>query len=190
MITRRLTDFSQVEMLYDLRMKKDFPPDELKPLDTIRRLWIKRAYECFGLFDGKGISGYAFYLRSDRNCLLDYFAIAEERRNEGLGSLFIRQLSGLVQEADCIVAEVEDPETALDGETKRLRERRLRFYLRNGFRKTALTSTVFGVDFRILEVPADMPHTDEEISGIYTELYRISLPGKLFRTEFEVRCQY
>ena len=186
-MTRRLTDFSQIEILYNCRMKKDFPPDELKPLHMIRRLWTKRAYECFGLFGGNGILGYAFFLRSGKNYLFDYFAIAEERRDEGLGSLFIGQLSDFAQEADCIVAEVEDPEKALDEETRRQRERRLQFYLRNGFRKTQLTSTVFGVDFLILEVPAAVEHTDEEVSRIYTELYRNSLPGQLFRTEFEVR---
>lgn len=187
MIAQRLTDFSQIEMLYHFRMKKDFPPDELKPLDAIRRLWTKQAYECFGLFNGNRILGYAFFLRSGGNFLFDYFAIAEERRDEGLGSLFIRQLSDFAKEADCIIVEVEDAAKARDEEAGRQRERRLQFYLRNGFRETQLTATVFGVDFTILEFPAGGEHTDEEVCRIYTELYRSSLPGQLFRTQFEVR---
>ena len=186
MTTRRLTDFSRIEMLYNSRMKKDFLPDELKPLDTIRQLWTKQVYDCFGLFDDGEILGYAFFLRSGRNYLFDYFAIAEDHRDEGLGSFFIRQLSGFAKEADCIVGEVEDPEKARDGETGRQRERRLQFYLRNGFRLTGLTARVFGVDFRILEIPTGVDHTDEELCKVYTELYRCSLPGQLFRAEFEV----
>ena len=184
MITRQLTDFAQVEMLYKTRLKKDFSRSELKPLVSMRRSWKKNAYDCYGLFDGDEILGYAFFVRRDRDYLFDYLAIAEERRDEGLGTLFLQQLAECVQGANCVVGEVEDPEASMDEETRAQRERRLQFYLRSGYRKTELTSTVFGVDYRILEVPTASEHTTEELRSVYTELYRSSLPEPFFHTQF------
>ncbi len=186
MITKRLTDFSQVETLYMTRLKEDFPPDELKPLETMRHSWEKDAYDCYGLFDGGEILGYAFFVRRERDLLLDYFAIAKERRDLGLGSLFLRQLSGHIRGADCAVCEVQDPDKAESAEERIGRERRLRFYLRSGFRKTELTSVLFGVDYRILELPGTGAHTAEQLREAYTELYRSTLTEELFLTQFRV----
>ncbi len=185
METRRFTEFSQIEELYRTRLKKDFVRNELKPLAGMRRSWKNDAYDCFGLFDGEEIRGYAFFVRHERNYLFDYFAITEEHRNEGLGSLFLRQLAEYIRDADCVVGEVEDPDKAEDEETRITRERRLQFYLRSGYRRTELTSTVFGADYRILEVPTGREHTTEELRVIYTELYRNTLPKRFFRTQFK-----
>ena len=186
MITRRLTDFSQVEALYRTRLKEDFPPDELKPLDSMRRSWENGAYECYGLFDSADILGYAFFVRRDRDLLLDYFAIARERRDRGLGSLFLRQLTEHIRGAECAVCEVQDPDKAESAEERMGRERRLRFYLRGGFRKTELTSVLFGVNYRILEMPGTQAHTLQQVREAYTELYRSTLPEPLFLTQFQV----
>ena len=185
MQTQRLTDFTQVAELYRTRMKKDFPRSELKPLSAMRRAWEKNAYDCYVLADS-GILGYAFFVRLGNDYLFDYLAIAEEHRDEGLGSVFLRQLADCLQDADCVVGEVEDPDKAADEEEKALRERRMRFYLRSGYRKTELTASVFGVAYRILEVPTGREHTTGELRRIYTELYRSILPGIFFRTKFQV----
>ena len=184
---QRLTDFSQVEMLYHTRLKKDFPRSELKPLSGMRRSWEKEAYDCYTLVDGGDILGYAFFARLGENYLFDYLAIAEEHRDEGLGSIFLGQLAHCLRGAECVVGEVEDPDKAGDEETRTIRERRMQFYLRAGYRRTELTSVVFGVAYRILEVPTGRDHSTEELREIYTELYRSILPGVFFRTQFQVR---
>ena len=186
MITRRLTDFTDIEMLYSERMRRDFPGNELRPLVWIRKLWDRNAYECYAMFDKDAILGYAFFVRRDKDYLFDYFAIAEEHRNEGLGSLFLRQLEECIRDANCVVGEVEDPDRAQDEETAALRERRMQFYLRSGYRRTELTAKVFGVDFRILEVPTSVEHTEEELRTVYTELYRSILPAEFFETQFQI----
>ena len=184
MITRQLTDFTQVELLYNARLKKDFSRDERRPLAAIRRAWKKSAYECYGLFDGTEIMGYAFFVRRERDYLLDYLAVTEDHRDQGFGSLFLQHLAERLQGADCVVVEVENPDRVEDEETRSVRRRRLQFYLRNGYRKSALTSTVFGVDYLILEVPTAMEHTTEELRTVYTELYRITLPEPFMHTQF------
>ena len=184
--TKCLTDFSQVEALYQKRLKKDFVRNELKPLSSMRHSWEKNAYDCYGLFAEDEILGYAFFVRLGNSYLFDYFAIAEEHRDEGLGSVFLRQLAEDFWAADCVVGEVEDPEKAKDADSRTLRERRLQFYLRSGFRKTELTSRVFGADYRILEVPTAKTHTTEQLRRIYTDLYRSVLPVLFFHTQFHV----
>ena len=184
--TRRLTAFAQVEALYRERLKKDFARNELKPLLSMRRSWERGAYDCYGLFDGEEILGYAFFVRLGNNYLFDYLAIAEEHRDEGLGTLFLRQLADCLQDADCVVGEVEDPDKAEDEESRAVRERRLQFYLRSGYRQTELRSCVFGAAYRILEVPTGKEHSAEQLREIYTELYRSVLPELFFRTQFRV----
>ena len=183
---RQLTDFAQVEALYKTRLKKDFARNELRPLVSLRRSWEKNAYDCYGLFCGEEILGYAFFVRLGKRCLFDYLAIAEEHRNDGLGSRFLRQLADCLGEADCVVVEVEDPDSAEDEEQRRQRQRRLQFYLRSGYRETALRSQVFGADYRILEAPAAKHHRTEELRQVYTELYRSILPQPFFHTRFRV----
>ena len=184
--TRRITDFTQVELLYQTRMKNDFVRNELKPLSSIRRAWKKNSYDCYGLFDGDEILGYAFFVRLGNNLLFDYLAIAEKYRDSGLGSIFLRQLADCLADADCVVGEVEDPEQADDADIRALRERRLQFYLRNGYLKTDLTSTVFGVNYWILEIPVAKSHTTEELRAVYTDIYRNILPLWFFRRQFHV----
>ena len=186
METHRLTEFSQVAALYRSRVKKDFARNERKPLRAMRRSWDEGSYECYGLFDGDEIIGYAFFVRHGETYLFDYLAIAEEHRSEGYGSLFLRQLADCLQGASCVIGEVEHPEKAPDEDARLLRERRLRFYLRSGYLKTDVTSQVFGVDYQILEVPTGAPHSAEEIRQTYDELYRKILPPFFYQTQFKV----
>lgn len=186
METQQITDFSTVEHIYKTRMKHDFTPNELKPLSVILRAWNRNAYECYALREEEEVLGYAFFVREGSNYLFDYFAIEKHHRNSGLGSFFLKQLADCFRDAECIVVEVEDPDKANSKEEKMLRERRLQFYLRNGYRKKDVTSKVFGADYRILEIPTREEHTAKELIKIYTDLYRSTLPDRFFRTQFKV----
>ena len=172
--------------MYHTRLKKDFPPDEVRVLESIRNSWQKNEYECYGLFDQDEIRGYAFFVRRDREYLLDYLAVVPEHRGEGLGSGFLRRLTESMKTADLIVCEVENPDAAEEEEVRRQQERRLQFYLRTGFRKTGLFSIVFGVNYQILEFPVTGEYSTPELRRIYTELYRSILPEAYFQREFRV----
>lgn len=181
---RRLTSFSQVETLYRTRLKKDFAPAELRPLSSLRRSWERNAYDCFGLFAADELLGYAFFARLEKSYLLDYFAVAADRRGEGLGSLFLGRLAEIFRDADCVLCEAEDPDRASTPAERASREQRLRFYLRLGWRLTELRCVLFGVDYRLLELPAAGSHTEEELLALYCALYRGLLPPYFFRTQF------
>lgn len=183
---KRATDLSEIEHIYNSYMTRDFIPDELKPMISIRKAWERNAYEALLLLSEDIVLGYALFVRLDRDYLLDYFAIAEEYRNMGLGTVFLKQFSDFIHDADCIVAEIEDTERAEDEKDKETRHKRQLFYLRCGYRETGVKSKVFGVNYCILEAPSVREHSQTEIRSIYTALYQSILPETFFRSEFQI----
>ena len=77
-------------------------------------------------------------------------------------------------------------EVCVGPDEKPLRNRRLQFYLRNGYMETTLKSSVFGVSYRLLEASSSVPHSAKNIRTAYIELYRSILPEEFFQTQFSV----
>lgn len=178
----------QLREIYEQRMVEDFPPDELKPLWMIERALDEGRYSCFGWFEGREILAYALFVRLGRTALFDYYAVRRDLRDSGVGSRFIRALiEGPLAGMDCVLLEVDDPDEAPDERELDVRERRLRFYMRNGLRDTGARATVFGVAFRILALPVGPMPGPEAARRVYSELYRAMLPEKLYREQVHIR---
>ena len=188
---RRIADLAQAAQIYESRMAKDFALNELRPWPSLQRSWERGEYLCFGLYAQRELLGYAFFIRSSADdcqpCLLDYFAVADRCRGQGLGSLFLSQLGSCLPHTAGILIEVEDPDTAEDEAQHQDRERRLRFYLRNGCRPTGLQSRVFGADYVLLELPSKCSYPPELLREIYSAIYRRALPPYFYRTNFQLR---
>lgn len=189
--TRPLTDLPAIKRIYDTRMTRDFPPGELRPWASLRRSWDRGEYDGRGLFGDGELLGYAFFVRlptdGGYHYLFDYLAIAQEHRDEGLGTVFLDRLARDVPDAVCMIGEVEDPDMAADDAARALRERRIRFYARSGYRDTGVRSRVFGVDYRILEIPTGPAHSAAEVRSIYAELYAAILPQRILKEQFLLR---
>ena len=183
---KRMTDFQQIEEIYVNRMQQDFPANEIKPLISIEKALENGIYECYSLYSGRINLGYAFFVRVGSCCLLDYFAVTQSYRNKGYGSVFLNRLSRFLTDMECVICEVDDPQKKEDSESKKLCERRRQFYLRNGFRETNVTSTVFGADFQILVTDVNKTYSDNEIAECYAMLYQKILPEFFFKTCFTV----
>ena len=85
----QLTD-RQVGEIYRKRIRKDFPPDEIKPLAMIRKALAGGRYACYGAFDGGQIIGFAIvshriFGTASRYVQLVCFQISEEYRRQGIG---------------------------------------------------------------------------------------------------------
>jgi len=145
---RKLTEQAEIARIYDEKMKQDFPPNELKPFSSILRAWEGRKYYCYVLETDVEILGYAYFARNGCSYLLDYLAIAGEHRDQGLGTVFLSQLADCFQATDCILVEAEDPDAAQNQQNAELRERRLNFYRKCGYRLTDVKTSVFGADYR------------------------------------------
>lgn len=64
----------QITEIYNTKMKYDFPPMELKPLQRILDAYDKNLYECYALLKDSDSSdeilGYAFFVKMDNHYLL------------------------------------------------------------------------------------------------------------------------
>ncbi len=107
------------------------------------------------------LMGYAFCTMPPccNHILLDYFAILEEHRSIGTGSLFLQQLNALLRTSkNGILIESEDPDYSSDTEETTQRWRRIAFYEKNHAVDTGIRAQVFDVPYRVLCLPfASMP---------------------------------
>lgn len=177
----RALEAEEIRSLYRERLTRDFPPNELKPLDMIERALRRDRYVCYGAIDGPAILAYAFFVKLVDVALVDYYAVREDLRDAGIGSRFIRALvDGPLRDMDCVLLEVEAPERAPDGRERQTRQRRLDFYLRNGLYETGVSAVVWQVPYRILALPVGARRTPEQVRRVYGDIYRSILAPTVY----------
>ena len=190
MEVKQLTDFSQLKRIYHSRMKKDFALNELRPLPLLAYVWKRGELDGYGLYEGNDLLAYALFARmaagDQYDYLFDYYAISENRRGEGLGSFFLKELRKSIKNARYIIGEVEDPDYAKGEEDRLLRQRRLEFYKRNGFYETDIISRVFGVHYRLIGIPTESTINWDEYREVYRKIYRKLLPFGFHRFFFHI----
>ena len=180
-------DMQQAAQIYTQYMAQDFPPDELKPFAMIEAASARGEYECLGCFAGASLCGYAYLLRQGQDYLLDYFAVRADLRGSGYGSRILCMLQAQYADAAAFLIESENPDYAADAEARSARQRRLRFYLHAGCTDTGVTARVFGVEYRILELPLSGSHTPDEIRAVYMRLYQSILSTPRYKQNILLR---
>ena len=175
----------QLRDLYNDRMREDFPPSELKPLFVILDAVDKGIYEALGLYDGEEIVGYSCLVKQGTDYLVDYLAIYPEKRNGGIGSILVKLLSEHMDSTGNIIGEVEDPKYARNDDDRKLRIRRMDFYLRNGCFDTGVRAKCFGVEFIILRM-GKKKLEKQKCWDIYSAIYRSILPKDMYDENIEL----
>ena len=177
----------EIETLYNERLTRDFPPDELKPFTMIMSALERDAYICYGALVEESILAYAFFVKCGNDALIDYYAVREDMRDAGIGSRFIQELiSGPLQGMNCVLLEVEDPDCSQDVRERDIRNSRLSFYTRNGVVETGVRSTVWGVPYCILELPLGERHSAAQIRMVYGGIYRVLMSEKLYNERVRI----
>lgn len=142
--------------IYNTYMKQDFPQSELKPLSHILRSAEAGFGFSLGIYEKEELAGYAvFILCEETKCaLLDYFAILKDKRGSGLGhrafSLVETYFKENLPTVEGMYIESERISAAEDETQRRIRQRRIAFYLSCGCEMTAFRSVLFGVDYSVL----------------------------------------
>lgn len=169
---RELT-LEEIRDIYEEHLCRDFPADELKPLDRMEVSLREGNYKCIGAFEEGAFRAYAFFVIIGSKCLLDYFGVVPDMRGKGVGTAFLKKvLSSL--ETELILIEIEDPDAGA------MQLRRKDFYLNAGCVDTSVRFTTFGVRFLLLEYPTKRKHSSEEIEEGYKDIYRAILPKSMF----------
>lgn len=164
----------ELKALYHRRLREDFPPDELRPFSSMQYLLKQNAYRCYGYREDGEICAYAMLILSQGAALLDYFAVAPERRGQGVGSEFLRELKKISREFQTpyVLIEAESTDSSETPEQLTERQRRLRFYKNCGCLLTPVFSFLFGVEYQILLLPLNgaLPDSEtvrENLEGLY-----------------------
>lgn len=162
----------EVPELYRNFIKKYFPRNEVKPLSNIISMLEKQVYKVVVMEDDTEVVATAFIkiLPDSFTCLLDYYAVREDRRNNGLGETFLRKLRESFIDDRAMFIESELPDAAKNDEQKRIRLRRLDFYKRCGAKDSKVITDIFGVKYVNLYMSETELCSDvccEEIKKIY-----------------------
>lgn len=185
----RALQIDEVREIYDKQLRFHFAEEERKPLNSIERMWEQNQYFALGMFEKKqkSLMGYAFFCSCmEKNMvLLDYFAMLEEQRGKGFGSVFLQHMQDILQESFCgILIETEDVLFAKNQLEIEERERRNEFYLQNGAKKTGITSRIYDARYEVYVLPfEELTKVDikilEKVSyeNIY-EIYQYMIPGE------------
>ena len=129
--------------------ERAFPASEKKPYGLILEKEAAGVVEIISVEDGEGgFLGLVITISKDDLLLLDYFAIAEEARGQGVGGKAIALLCERYADRRFFL-ETEDPdEPGVDNAGERVR--RLNFYRRCGLREMDWRVMLFGVRMRIM----------------------------------------
>lgn len=164
----RIATPEQLKTVYRIHLQEAFPPEELKPLAAMEKMWADGWYKPYCLFDGDEIVGEALLMTGHPGwAIIDYLCVAPERRNDGLGAEILRLLP-LAEPDTVLFGEAEAPENAPDPVMAR---RRMGFYFRCGLRQAGYDTALFGVHFRTLYL-ADREVSDEELLAEHQYIYR------------------
>lgn len=154
---KRLTEGEMLD-IYTGPAKHHFPEAELKPLYAVKKLIENREYIGLGMFDDNaGLMAYALFTVSKDTdiILLDYYAVLEEYRSQGTGSIFLSEMKNVLKGVGGILLETEDIEFAVNEDEADIRRRRDSFYRRNGVSATGVKSGYCGVNYNIWYLPVD-----------------------------------
>lgn len=168
---------TEIKSLHTKSMKRDFPQNELRPYSAMKRLLKKNEYGVYRAYSNGEPVGYFAVLSTGGNViLLDYFAVEYGMRSRGIGSKLFQAFAQIISKdypnADAVVIECEAPYVAENPDEKKLRERRIGFYLKNGVVMTEHYWKAFGVEYNLLALPvkgADITPVDfgREIHNLY-----------------------
>ncbi|WP_346928877.1 GNAT family N-acetyltransferase [Clostridium sp.] len=164
---RLMTD-SEITYWYTQEFEKHFNAQERKPLADIIKLRDSGHYDLLGLFDehSNQMLGYSTIWKSPNInlLLLDYLGVSSSLRNNGLGSQILLALKKYYKN-EYIIAESELPVSEDSPSENNLRERRIDFYKRNGFKPVYEMATC-GMRWQALILSDDFISSPSEISKI------------------------
>jgi len=155
-------EWKVLETLY----RSAFPETERKPFEMIREKYRQKMTDVWVIEEGEAFSGFAVTMNGDDLILLDYFAICEEKRGQGLGGKSLRALQEQYR-GKRFFLEVESLKVPADNMEER--RRRKQFYLKNGMKELGVYAKLFGVEFELLGYECEVDF--QAYFSLYDKIY-------------------
>lgn len=159
------TDKPLVQPLYE----KSFPAAERLPFEMLVRFAKKMPVD-FTIYRSEGrFVGFTYTAHFQSTAWLFYFAVADELRGAGYGSLILAELLATLK-SERIIIDIES--TSQNAENEAERSRRKAFYERAGFKDTDISRSYRGITYQIM-MRGEGGISEEEYNGFINALHKI-----------------
>lgn len=177
------------EEIYHEYLVRDFPANEVKPFDRIRRAAQEGRYQSWGFYENDRLVAYAFLCDDSekRFSLLDYYAVDASLRGQGYGRQAMALLRKLYAAYAGLIIESEHPDFAGDEADLRTRQRRIAFYESCGLTVSSVRGRAFGVEYKILYAAGQETANDAAIAAALCDIYRLLVPGADYERYVDIR---
>ena len=172
-ISRNSKDINELKRLYS----ESFPVDEQLPFWILLWKSKKEFVDFFAFYDNHQLVGFTFLIYNTDLTFVLYLAIDDKYRSKGYGSMALSKIKEYYPD-NRIVLNIELVDDSTENYEQRLR--RKKFYLKNGFKESALKMTEANDNsYEVLINGSDI--TKEEYYGLYKKfigrvLYRFAKP--------------
>lgn len=169
----KATDEKRLKLIENLYMRA-FPKSERKPFSLMVQKQTEGTMEILSIEEENAFLGLAIFAHDKDIALLDYFAISDELRGQGLGSRAIRALQKIYA-GKRFVLEIETTKKPCDD--LEMRQHRKAFYLRNGLHTMDFDVILFGVEMEML---SNADHLNfEEYLDVYKNACGLTFADKI-----------
>ena len=159
------TDRPLVQPLYE----SGFPTAERLPYEMLVRFADKMPVDFFVYRSEDRFVGFTYTAYFKNTAWLFYFAVEQELRGEGYGSLILAELLTTLK-TDRIIIDIESTDQASENTAERAS--RKSFYERAGFKDTDISRSYRGITYQIM-VRGEGGISEEEYSGFINTLHQI-----------------
>ena len=184
-MTRKLKDLTdaQLKQAYYTVYREAFPPQELKPLSSMRRMTRDGVYRNLALFEGDEPVAFTNLWLDGDHILIDYLCVPAARRGGGLGAELLLRMRELYPPETVFIVETEAPTG--NPEEDPLINRRLAFYERCGAVPLDYETAIFGVHYKTVVWSPLLPD-EAEIQKRHAALYRRRLGSALYAAAIHI----
>lgn len=182
----KLNDINQLIKLKN-SYENDFPSNERIPFFYLKRLVKKKILEVLFFKEKEIIIGYMITAKSkNKYILIEYFAIFEDYRSKGYGSICLKLCNEYYKNQKGIFLEVEKRGLGNDENQNVLRNRRISFYEKNGYKNANITAILYKTHFETLIYTNSNIINQQEIISAYKDIYS-KLAGLIMS---KINCQF
>lgn len=161
----KVTEKAQLQIVEQLYLVS-FPECERKPFTLIIEKSQKNLVDIWQIEENGEFCGLVITMKYKDLVLIDYLAIATEKRGLGYGSKTL-ELIGKQYEGGRVFLEIES--TNIAAENHEERRNRKRFYLNNGLKELGMETLVFETIFEVLFFEKKISF--EEYWSVYAGVY-------------------
>lgn len=154
-VKKTLPEYQEIKSL----MKRSFPKNELYPTWFLMLISKIKKVDFLAYYDKEEFIGCTYLIKSEKVIYVMYIAINDKLYSNGYGSKILQDIIK-INKNKTVVLDIEPIDE--ESNNKEQREKRYRFYLKNGFKETGyfVEDINDGSDYLILSTTGEFPQEE------------------------------